>query len=146
MAGPAMDKNGGGTDYLCLVLDPSPTAVRASELNGAWLQGTEIFSGSSTNGENLRCAVCAPKYRSAVITIPGKNVCPAGWVKEYAGRSLIHQCTIDGRSFDDFVFYTRAFAGGFSVLICIHMLHVYIYFIYISMCQNEFNTLFLRFF
>lgn len=87
MAGPSPDKSGGGTDFMCMPLDPTQTTSTASQENSALLKGTEIFS-TYGHGKNLKCAVCAPKYRSAVMTMPGKNVCPAGWVKEYAGKCL----------------------------------------------------------
>lgn len=90
MAGSGNGGSGGGTDYMCMVLDPTTTSFEPPYLRSARLHGAEIYSHTSTNGENLKCAVCAPKYRSAVMMIPGKNVCPAGWVTEYTGEWMKH--------------------------------------------------------
>lgn len=61
---------------------------------GPWMTGAEYQSGSrgifssSTDNQNVPCAVCLTSGRSANMMYPAKRTCPAGWVKEYEGTCL----------------------------------------------------------
>ena len=37
------------------------------------------------------CAVCHVTTRSSQMMIPGRNVCPAGWIREYKGYLMSEQ-------------------------------------------------------
>ena len=45
---------------------------------------TGIFS-SSLHDHDVPCAVCRVTRRTSQMMIPGRNVCPAGWTREYKG-------------------------------------------------------------
>ncbi|KAF6036697.1 hypothetical protein EB796_004992 [Bugula neritina] len=83
---------GGGTNFQCLPDEPefqkSPNNKTrgGSMINGVEYQsfGYGIFPDSAHN-QNVPCARCYTETRSAVMMIPAKRSCPAGWTQEYEG-------------------------------------------------------------
>ncbi|KAF6032549.1 hypothetical protein EB796_009150 [Bugula neritina] len=86
---------GGGVNYQCLPLKDPQYNKYYTGGNGWWgdwisgveyefVAGTGIFPDSTYN-QNVPCARCYTKTRSAVVMIPAKRQCPAKWTKEYEG-------------------------------------------------------------
>jgi hypothetical protein len=59
---------------------------RISRIYGAEYQtySTGIYP-SSLHDHDVPCAVCHVAKRSSQMMIPGRNICPAGWTREYKG-------------------------------------------------------------
>jgi len=87
---------GGGVNYQCLPLKDPQYNKYYTGGNGWWgdwisgveyesLTGTGVFPDSTYN-QNVPCARCYTKTRSAVVMIPAKRQCPAKWTKEYEGK------------------------------------------------------------
>ena len=79
--------SGGGVNYLCLPLDPDfPDNAQAGAQSGAYVYGVEYQAGfTGMTHQDAPCAVCEVQGRSAVLMIPAKQTCPAGWTLEYEG-------------------------------------------------------------
>ena len=79
--------SGSGVNYLCLPLDPEdPDNVQGGQQNGAYVYGVEYEQGwPGMLNQDAPCAVCEVQGRSAVLMIPAKQTCPAGWTLEYEG-------------------------------------------------------------
>jgi len=87
---------GGGVNYQCLPLkDPQYNKyyTGGNKWYGDWISGAEYRGGThlgiffgSTNLQNVPCARCYTKTRSAVVMIPAKRQCPSNWTKEYEGK------------------------------------------------------------
>ena len=80
-------QHGGGVNYLCLPLDPEfPDNAQGGEQTGARVFGVEYHFGfPGMTHQDAPCAVCEVQGRSAVLMIPAKQTCPAGWTLEYEG-------------------------------------------------------------
>jgi len=86
---------GGGVNYQCLPLkDPQYNKYYTGSATwwGDWISGVEYKTGThldifpdSTFQQNVPCARCYTKTRSAVVMIPAKRHCPSKWTKEYEG-------------------------------------------------------------
>ena len=67
------------------IYEKSVSSYKVSKIYGAEY---ETFSGiyhSSVFEHDVPCAVCHVTTRAAQMMIPGRNVCPAGWTREYKG-------------------------------------------------------------
>lgn len=84
------DTQGGGGNYLCLPDKPEYSDLLTYE------QGSQSFSNifgteyespvfPSVSHSNVPCAVCTVSNRGAVVMIPARASCPAGWTREYYG-------------------------------------------------------------
>ena len=89
--GTSWNSQGGGTEKLCLPLDPdyisdsrSASASYYSTLHGAEYQ---TYNGPQHNvyNQNVPCAVCYASTRAAMIMVPAKTECPSSWTREYYG-------------------------------------------------------------
>ena len=89
-------RSGGGSNYLCLPLDPiygnvTPSADKLSRLHGAEYENPTGFTldnaqSTTLQDENVPCAVCVRVW-VAIITLwsqPGDE-CYPGWTQEYDG-------------------------------------------------------------
>ena len=81
----------GGTEKLCLPLDPdyisvahSTSATLHSTLHGAEYE-TQNGPHHNLHDHNVPCAVCYASTRIAMIMIPAKTQCPSSWTREYYG-------------------------------------------------------------
>ena len=86
-AGSFWDKNGGGSNYLCMPQVPqytlryAPGSQSYSEVFGTEYQGPVV----GTDNHNVPCAVCSASTRVGLLMIPARTSCPTGWTKEYYG-------------------------------------------------------------
>ena len=83
-------QRGGASNYVCLTRDP----IYKKSVSGAYV--TKIYGAeyqtysyhlypSSLHNHDVPCAVCHVTTRASQMMIPGRNVCPAGWTREYKG-------------------------------------------------------------
>ena len=80
---------GGGVNYQCLSLSPQFDNTGGGGDLYAFISGAEYQtagSGALTNvhDHNVPCARCH-SGRSAIMMLPGRRDCLAGWTKEYNG-------------------------------------------------------------
>ena len=87
VGGSSFEDQGGGSNHLCMPLDPEYTLPTQ-----AGVQGTSIVYGAEyestllgTVNNNVPCAVCSVSTRSQVLMIPAKTSCPTSWTREYYG-------------------------------------------------------------
>ena len=76
---------------MCLTRDP----IYEKHQSGSYLRATiygaeyQTYSAgiypSSLHDHDVPCAVCHVTTRASQMMIPGRNVCPAGWTREYKG-------------------------------------------------------------
>jgi hypothetical protein len=102
------DHFGGGSNYICLPLDPIWGAYNDgvgdnSKLRGAEYQEPWLFDLGNNNGQGLEnhdvpCVVCQSQTRLAVVMIPGRNQCYSGWHAEYAGFLMSGRSIQNGRT------------------------------------------------
>ena len=84
--------SGGGSNYVCLTRSPiyssyqSGTQSLRARLYGAEYQtySTGIYY-SGLHDHDVPCALCYVTKRASQVMVPGRNVCPAGWTREYKG-------------------------------------------------------------
>ena len=87
VAGTEWNKQGGGSNYLCLPDTPQytlsyrPGSQRYSEIHGTEYEAPLVGSPS----HNVPCAVCSASTRVRVLMIPAWTSCPTGWTREYYG-------------------------------------------------------------
>ena len=83
---------GGASNYICLTRDPIYAKYQSgyqddrARIFGAEYQtfSTGIYP-SSLHDHDVPCAVCHVTKRASQMMVPGGNVCPAGWTREYKG-------------------------------------------------------------
>ena len=86
-AGNRFNNQGGGGTYLCMPDDPeyvlqyTPGSQSYSEIFGVEYEHPVVAPFQ----HNAPCAVCYVSTRAAVVMIPAKATCPAGWTREYYG-------------------------------------------------------------
>ena len=86
-AGTFYDKNGGGSNYLCMpdtpqyTLSYTPGSQIYSEIHGTEYE----YPITGTHEHNVPCAVCFASTREAVFMLPARTSCPTGWTREYYG-------------------------------------------------------------
>ena len=87
-------QRGGGSNYVCLTRDPiyerfqsgSQSGIRAKIYGAKYdTRSNGIIYPSSIQDHEVPCAVCYVTKRASEMMIPGRNVCPAGWTREYKG-------------------------------------------------------------
>ena len=80
---------GGGVNFLCLPTDPEFRAdTQEGHQSHAYIYGVEYEGGpqfSHILNHDAPCAVCEVQGRSAVLMIPARRTCPAGWTLEFDG-------------------------------------------------------------
>ena len=105
MAGSRYSHYGGGSNYLCLPLNPIYEKFRAGNQGSTYIYGTEyelshqpsIFP-KKLHDYDAPCAVCHSGSRGSHVMIPARNVCPAGWTMEYKGYLMAGHHGHKGRS------------------------------------------------
>ena len=92
-AGAGWSNIGGGSNYLCLPLNPEynkySDAAGGGELSGVEYETYSGIFRDSANEQNVPCAQCLSK-RSVVMMIPARRTCPKSWTKEYEGSNHRH--------------------------------------------------------
>ena len=82
------NKQGGGSNYLCMPDDPEyGLAYRAGVQGHSPVEGAEYEAPLVTgrHDRNVPCAVCYVQNRTTSIMIPAKMNCTSGWTREYYG-------------------------------------------------------------
>ena len=104
VAGSHYSHHGGGSNYLCLPLDPIYEKYQAGH-QSTYIYGTEYEISSQRNifpkylhDHDAPCAVCHTKARGSHVMIPARNVCPSGWTMEYKGYLMAGHQSHKGRS------------------------------------------------
>ena len=104
MGGSWYDYHGGGSNYLCLPMNPifGRTTPGAQ---GNYIYGTEYEVSIQTNmftsnlyQHDAPCAVCHAASRGSHVMIPARNVCPSGWTLEYKGYLMSAHHGHNGRT------------------------------------------------
>jgi hypothetical protein len=92
MGGSWYQHTGGGSNYLCLPLNPIFDKITSGFQGNSYMYGTEYQTSGQTNifpktlhYHDAPCAVCYTKSRGSHLMIPARNVCPSGWNLEYKG-------------------------------------------------------------
>ena len=82
---------GGASNYVCLTRDPIYEKYQSGSQSTSKMYGAEyelnskgIFP-SSVHNHDVPCAVCHVTKRASQMMLSGRNVCPAGWTREYKG-------------------------------------------------------------
>ena len=92
VGGSLYSHRGGGSNYVCLTRDP----IYAKYQSGFQNERSRIFGAeyqthafgiypSSLHDHDVPCAVCHVAKRASQMMVPGRNVCPTGWAREYKG-------------------------------------------------------------
>jgi len=87
---------GGGSNYVCLPTKPKyqNSDPHSNVENRGYIHGVEfelgdsnIFDTKGVTGQyfDAFCSVCESKHKYNSLMIPGTNVCPVGWKREYYG-------------------------------------------------------------
>ena len=103
VGGSSHKKSGGGSNYVCLTRNPVYKRYQngfqgVSEIFGAEYQaGAGIFP-SNVYDHDVPCALCHVDTRATQMMIPGTNVCPAGWTREYRGYLMAEKIVHQGRT------------------------------------------------
>src|SRR6218665_4075162 len=102
------DHTGGGSNYLCLPLQPiwknyNEGAVKVSQLFGSeyqWPTGFKLNNNHylPLHDNNVPCVVCRSYTKSSVITVPARNQCYSGWSTEYTGYLMSENSWHKGRT------------------------------------------------
>jgi hypothetical protein len=86
------NNKGGASNYLCLPDKPIYNKYKTGvQTERSGIYGAEYQTGSDgifpidLYQHDVPCAVCHVTYRASQIMIPARNVCPAGWRREYHG-------------------------------------------------------------
>jgi hypothetical protein len=105
MGGSWYDNHGGGSNYLCLPLNPifekvTPGFQGATHIYGAEYQvsGQPNRFTKKLHDHDAPCAVCHAETRGSHVMIPARNVCPSGWTLEYKGYLMTAYEGHDGRT------------------------------------------------
>ena len=106
MAGSHYSHYGGGSNYLCLPLNPIYEKLIRGNQGSSYIYGTEyevssqkqIFKNSNLHDHDAPCAVCHTATRGSHMMIPARNVCPSGWTMEYKGYLMSEHHGHKGRT------------------------------------------------
>ena len=89
------DHTGGGSNYLCLPLEPiwgayNEGVEKYSKLYGSEYQNPTGFGLNNNHNRplhdnNVPCVVCRSQTKTSVVMIPARNQCYSGWNTEYTG-------------------------------------------------------------
>ena len=116
--GSSYEHSGGGSNPLCLPLDPNfLTPISVGHQYRDLIYGAEYY----THGDNkdpvkgvhrteVPCAVCHVSNRTAVYMVPAKYTCPSGWTREYYGYLMSEHYTNKGRY--EFICVDNAFKSA----------------------------------
>ena len=91
VGGSHYNSKGGGANYVCLTRNPVYEKFQEGFQYIARIYGTEYESKShgifpsSLQNHKVPCVLCHVDTRATQMMIPGTNVCPAGWTREYKG-------------------------------------------------------------
>ncbi|CAB4020822.1 Hypothetical predicted protein, partial [Paramuricea clavata] len=92
VGGSHYNHRGGGSNYVCLTRDPIYAKYQSSyqddrsRIFGAEYQTFSVgIYPSSLHDHDVPCAVCHVTKRASQMMVPGRNVCPSGWTREYKG-------------------------------------------------------------
>ena len=92
VGGSAYNQAGGASNYVCLTREPIYEKYEPgfqdvrSRIHGAEYQTyTAGIYPNSLHDHDVPCAVCHVTKRASRIMIPGRNMCPIGWTREYKG-------------------------------------------------------------
>ena len=92
MGGSWYNNHGGGSNYLCLPLNPIFDKTTSGAQASTYIYGTEYEISSQSNmftsnlhSHDAPCAVCHTESRGSHLMIPARNVCPSNWTLEYKG-------------------------------------------------------------
>ena len=87
MGGSHHQSQGGGTNRLCMPLDPEYTLRYHSGVQSySTLYQVEYQTPVvGTQGHDIPCAVCSVSTNEQVLMIPAKTSCPSSWTREYYG-------------------------------------------------------------
>ncbi len=104
-AGQHNTHSGGMSNTVCLHMEPTFEKYSDSINTNQYIYGTEYeVSGGFTplsknlNNQDAPCAVCRVETRGSKLMIPGRNICPSGWVTEYKGYLMSEHYGHKGRS------------------------------------------------
>ena len=93
--GSRYNHKGGGSNPLCLPIDPNFLTQISGSVDRALIYGgeyeTQTDSNSHVHGRHdhdVPCAVCHVSDRTAVYVVPAKYTCPTGWTTEYYGHLM----------------------------------------------------------
>ncbi|CAB4016173.1 Hypothetical predicted protein [Paramuricea clavata] len=92
MGGSHYTHNGGGSNHLCMPLDPIYSKTVSGNQGYSYVYGIEYEMNShaplfpkNLHDHEAVCAVCFAESRGSQVMIPARNVCPKGWTREYNG-------------------------------------------------------------
>jgi hypothetical protein len=89
---------GGGTNTVCLTLEPVAGHVMYNSGNYAYLYGAEYETFYDNHHDmDAVCAVCRSNHATTIM-IPGTNVCTEGWTKQYDGFIMAERATQDNHA------------------------------------------------
>eukprot|EP00794_Sanderia_malayensis_P006019 gene6019-6718_t len=104
-AGQHQTHSGGMSNTVCLHMEPTFGKYSTSADTLQWIYGVEYevanaFTPLSKNLHNkdAPCAVCRVETRGSKLMIPGRNICPSGWVTEYKGYLMSEHYGHKGRT------------------------------------------------
>ena len=105
MGGSYYSHTGGGSNYLCLSLNPIFDKTTSGNQGLSNIYGTEYEVHSFPNmfPRNVKehdapCALCHTESRGSELMIPGRNICPSGWTLEYKGYLMSAYYGHNGRT------------------------------------------------
>jgi hypothetical protein len=107
MAGSYYSQSGGGSNYLCLPLNPIFEKIGSGNQGSSYIYGTEyqiytaqkhLFENSNLENHDAPCAVCHTESRGSHMMIPARNTCPSGWTLEYKGYLMTAHHDHKGRT------------------------------------------------
>ena len=105
MGGSWHDHNGGGSNYLCLPLNPVFDNITPGLQDNAQMCGVEYMTSGQSNifsrkvhHHNVPCAVCHTESRGSHVMTPARNMCPVGWTLEYKGYIMSAHLGYKGRT------------------------------------------------
>ena len=105
MGGSHYTHTGGGSNYLCLALDPIFEKTTPGTQGYSYMYGTEYEVSAFPNmfprnldDHDAPCAVCHTESRGSHLMILGRNICPSGWTLEYKGYLMSAYYNHKGRT------------------------------------------------
>ena len=84
-------------DFLCLPLNPQWLTYNTGSTHVSWMRSVEYISedygifSSTIHSKRAVCARCFTQSRPAIMMIPARTTCPAGWTREYYGYLMASQ-------------------------------------------------------
>eukprot|EP00794_Sanderia_malayensis_P006027 gene6027-6728_t len=104
-AGQHNTHSGGMSNTVCLHMEPTFGKYSTAADTLQWIYGVEyeVANGFTPLSKNLHnkdapCAVCHVETRGSKLMIPGRNICPSGWVTEYKGYLMSEHYGHKGRT------------------------------------------------